>query len=403
MKAAMCRQSEEVLLQSDAEPQGVLIAWMQQHLPSCPSCRRHQRTWALVRESALAANDVLDDLTGARVFGRVQARLAEHAATEGGLQRRSGPMRTRLAASLAFAAVAILAFVLGTRLRKPEPGLAVAPVALEPYALHVPTQLDAAVSGKGLDHVELPPYAAMRARLGRAADLTLLGPLDITLRDSDKQRVELELGRGTLLAGFDGSGGRRLRISTPNATVDIVGTRFIVDASATRTRIAVDHGLVRVESLGRLRTVGSGLSWSTDEDALAPIDGRTARLFERAVQGRWEELASVPPPRNERSEASGERGTKENETTGRGKGVNRNQGAERTPHQRRVHVHGTSSTFEVDAEEADQTASRANPARRRSNVGSRAAGERLALAATPPLPSRSTSPIPTAPVQGAAP
>ena len=108
MKSAGCRRIEAVLIQSDAGMDARQIASMQQHLQSCPTCRRHQRTWALARESALAANDVLDDLTGARVFSRVQARLGAHVVRDDGRQeRRTRPKRALFVQSLAFAAVAI--------------------------------------------------------------------------------------------------------------------------------------------------------------------------------------------------------------------------------------------------------------------------------------------------------
>ena len=344
MKPAMCRQTEEVLVERNAERDAILMASTQQHFQSCPACERYQRTWLLVRENASKADDVLDDLTRARVFGRVQARLGAHTAREGRRQGSTRTKRTRIAWSLAFAAVTVLAFALGTRLRKGGPGLAVAPVALEPYTLEVSAEPREPTPGKDLDHLELPAHASMRARLGRTADLTLLGPLELTVHDRDKQRVKLELGHGILLADFDGSGGRSLRISTPDATVDIVGTRFLVAASAKRTRVAVDHGLVRVESRGRLRMVGAGLSWSTDEDALTPLNAQTVRMFERA-RGQWEDLASEPPPKDGvEAGTSGERAknghgpTGPTGPTGRAKGVSSDEGAERTPRQRRVHV-----------------------------------------------------------------
>jgi hypothetical protein len=341
MKPTVCRQAEEVLVARSAERDAALMASTQQHLQSCPACERHQRAWLLVRENASKTDDVLDDLTRARVFGRVQARLGVRTARDRPPEGPTRTIRPRIAWALGFAAVTILAFVLGTRLRKAEPGLAVAPVTLEPYALDVPAEPRAPISGKDLDHLELPAHASMRARLGRTADLTLLGPLELTVHDRDKQRVKLELGRGIIVADFDGSGGRSLRISTPDATVDIVGTRFLVAASAKRTRVAVEHGLVRVESRGRLRMVGSGLSWSTDEDALAPLDGQTVRMFERA-RGQWEELASEPPPKDHVEAGTSRERAKDGHgptgPTGRAKGVSSDEGAERRPRQRRVPV-----------------------------------------------------------------
>jgi len=87
MKLAACRRLEEVLVERDANRDAnrdaMTTASLQQHLQSCEDCRRHQQTWAWVQQSALAANDVLDDLTSARVFGRVRARLDWEAAQRG--------------------------------------------------------------------------------------------------------------------------------------------------------------------------------------------------------------------------------------------------------------------------------------------------------------------------------
>lgn len=399
MKLEKCRQFEEILVQRDVGTEARSLASIQHHLPSCPVCRRHQRTWSLVRQSALAANDVLDDLMRARVLGRVQARLGAQAAREGGPERRIRPRHTRVAWSLGFAAATILAFVLGTRLRRLEPPMAVAPLVLEPYALHPPAEPGSTVPRKGLDRLELPAHASMRARLGAAADLTLLGPLELTVRDGEKQRVELDLARGTVLGDFDGSGGRRLRISTRDATIDIVGTRFMVDALAARTRVAVAHGLVRVESKGRLRMVGTGLAWSTDREALETLDAGTARMFERAASGQWEEVVPEHPPGAARGETPGAGASKREKTTGRGKGVGMVGGAQRPARQRRVHVrHGRFPRL-VDAGGASETEHRTSQTNAPTAEDAPAPDRRLALAVTPPVPTGTVlSPVPPAPL-----
>ena len=380
MTLALCRQVEKVLVERAGGADAVAFASMQHHLQTCSSCRQRQRTWTLVRRSASAANDVLDDLTRARVFGRVQAVLGAGAAGGGGRERavRVRRVRVRVAWSTAFAAVLILTFVLGTRLRRSEVTRAVAPVALEPYAVHVPAEPRLSVPGKGLDHLELPPRASMRARLGPAADLTLLGPLELAVRDSDKPRVELELGRGTLLGDFDGSGGRSLRISTVDATVDIVGTRFMVVATATHTRVAVDHGLVRVESKGRVRLVGAGLLWSTDQDDLAPIDVGTAGMFQQAALGRWQELASAPVPADAKATERPEGATKDDRVSGAEK-TGRGGGKDPTARRRRVRVHRRTEVVERASRE---------PSRLSGPAGSSAGGARPIAAAMSPSMAR---------------
>jgi len=384
MTFAGCRQIEQVLVGGAAVGDATLGASMRHHLQTCSSCRRHQGTWTLVRRSALVANDVLDDLTRARVFGRVQAALGAGATARAGRERPGRGGRVRFAWSMAFAVVPILAFVLGTRLRHSESTGGAATVALEPYALHVTAQPRLAVPDKRLDHLELPPYAAMRARLGPAADLTLAGPLELTVRDGDKPRVELALGRGTLLGDFDGSGGRSLRISTADATVDIVGTRFMVVATAIRTRVAVDHGLVRIESKGRVRLVGPGLAWSTDEEDVRPFDAWTADTFHRAALGRWQDLVAPPVPSDAKAADRTEGAAKERvsgaEDTDRGEGA-------RPARRRRVHVRRGI----VVAVRAGSQAHGPSPL-----TGSPAGGAPLAAAAMPPS-------TPAPPLEGAPP
>jgi len=135
----------------------------------------------------------------------------------------------------------------------------------------------------------------MRARLGPWTDLTLLGPLELVVRDNHKQRVELELARGSLVGDFDGSGGQGLRIFTTDATVDIVGTRFLVEATSTNTRVSVEHGRVRVESRGRVQMVDGGTSWSTDGNELEPLPNDVLRIFARSAHGGLPDTATDEP------------------------------------------------------------------------------------------------------------
>jgi len=312
MTSATCRRTQEALLRD--EPR-LDEAALRHHVQVCPDCRAAASTRTTVRRSVHGADDVIDDLTKARVLGRILDELERVPVRRPALPSRGGdpdsalsrrPRRARLVWSLALAVAC--GVVLGVSVRGRDAADKTPPVVsgrltLEPYALHVGGDVPTALPRDGLDRLQLPAHAWMRARLGPSADLTLLGPLELTVRESRDLRVELALTRGALVGDFDGTGGRRLRIGTGDATVDIVGTRFLVEANLDRTRVSVAHGRVRVESQGRVRMIDGGMSWSTEKDEAEPLPKPVAALFERAARGTWGEV-NVDP---QESASSGER------------------------------------------------------------------------------------------------
>ena len=294
MTSAMCRQVQEAIARDGASPE--LIAARSRHLRDCADCRALEHARSRVRDGILAGRDELDDLTRARVL----ARLLESRPLESATGRSARGPRVWLGWTLAFSAVLVLLVTGVLHFRKAGEAGAPAPfpaVALEPYAVHGNAGPGSpAPSSGGLDRVELPPHASMRARLGRAADFVLLGPLELAVREGDERRAQVELRRGTLVGDFDGSMGGHLRIVTVDATVDVVGTRFLVEASTERTRVSVDHGRVRVESHGQVRFVGAQQEWTTDRSDVESLDAARAALFQRASHGKLEELAPEAAP-----------------------------------------------------------------------------------------------------------
>ena len=72
------------------------------------------------------------------------------------------------------------------------------------------------------------------------------------------RRTTIDMSRGFVAVAFTGGHGRRLRVRTPAATVDVVGTRFVVDIGANGvTTVAVSEGRVRVRAGGRTLAVGA--------------------------------------------------------------------------------------------------------------------------------------------------
>lgn len=318
MTSVACRHIQGTLFRD--EPR-IDEATLRHHMQVCPACRAAQSARAKVRESVRAVDDAIDDLTKARVLGRILDELAPEPMRRPDLSSRGragasssgrGPRgRARLVWSLALAVAC--GVVVGVTMRERQgaertASVASARPALEPYALHLGGDVPTPLPGHGLDRLELPAHAWMRARLGPRADLTLLGPLEVAVRDSQDRRIELGLTRGTVVGDFDGAGGHHLRICTGDATVEIVGTRFLVEAKTGSTRISVAHGHVRVESRGRVRMVDGGTSWSTDKDEVEPLPQEVRQLFERATHGGWSDASADPsgdtPPAERATSAS---------------------------------------------------------------------------------------------------
>jgi hypothetical protein len=291
MNATSCRDVQGAFARDDAGP--ALRALIGDHLRECPDCRAHDRRRAQLRDHILAADDVLDDVTRARVLARVLgARRRERAGDLASASAGRLNGRVWIGAALAGLAAVVLVLTGVPRAKRSEPVAARQPplAALEPYAVSA-----VGASSGGVDRLELPAGASMRARLRPSAELLLLGPVAVVVRDATDKLVTLDLRLGTLIGDFDGTSGRTLRIATGDATVEIVGTRFLVEAGPERTHVSVAHGRVRVESRGRVRFVDARQEWTTDGDEVQPLGARGAALLARADQGELAPVATEEP------------------------------------------------------------------------------------------------------------
>jgi hypothetical protein len=115
------------------------------------------------------------------------------------------------------------------------------------------------------------------AVLGAWGDLTVIG-------DGAAQVVRLDSGSVDLHVAKLGVG-QRFLVDTPDAEVEVRGTRFRVsvvpaDPSCGRgtwTRVVVTEGVVEVRHAGAEARVAAGEQWPTDCGRTASVDGRPAR------------------------------------------------------------------------------------------------------------------------------
>ncbi len=103
------------------------------------------------------------------------------------------------------------------------------------------------------------------------------------------RRTEITLTRGVVAIAFAGGKGRRLRVVTPAATIDVVGTRFFVDARVGSTLVGVVSGRVRVLSGVNTHSLSAGDTSRFWADAPA----EPAHAPAAAVLAQHEFLASL--------------------------------------------------------------------------------------------------------------
>lgn len=296
-----------------------------EHAQHCARCAAVLRRRGAVQKLALAHEDRLDDVTRSRVLARLTNTIDQVTSRR---VRGFGRWTPRLSWSLGFVAVAVVAFAVRLSLWNPSapvPPSAPSPVAsasvpspatgpgssptagpadvLAPYASPAAAASRGATLGRTLDRLEVPARATMRARLADVAELTLVGPLALAVTSADQDRVELELGRGTLVGDYDGSRGGKLRVRAGDVTVEITGTLFAVARDADGTRVSVAHGKVRVEGSQQIVEVTDNQSWSTRRQVLEPVPPSVSVLFEQASRGLHQEAEPAARSAGKRASA----------------------------------------------------------------------------------------------------
>lgn len=274
------------------------------HLKNCDRCQEDEQIVDGLRQTVLAADDRLDDLTRARVQGRL-AEAMEQAVEQATAE--APPWRGRAVKLAAVAAVAAVALAVVTAAilnwsdtgpvdaprKRQAPVMAAATMVLQPRAIvegSAPWPNSGLELGRKVSRLQVPAGVALQAALTRSAELTLYGPLDLTVERVAEGRVELRLARGILVGEYDGSAGGSLRIRSPRAVTDVVGTLFSVEAHDGQSRVSVSRGKVKVRGVGETVNLGARKSWSTRTSRIRPTPPSVSALF--AKHDRQPEMAT---------------------------------------------------------------------------------------------------------------
>src|SRR4051812_4604678 len=137
-----------------------------------------------------------------------------------------------------------------------------------------------------------PRNATLSLELGSHAHAALVGPARLDVLDTIGDATAVALRSGTLLAEFEGGPGRSLRIVTPSATIEIVGTLFAIEGRDPATCVWVAHGKVRMTTFARVIEIGGGQAACSDDVAPHAVtqEVRTALARHAAV------IAASDPP-----------------------------------------------------------------------------------------------------------
>lgn len=158
-----------------------------------------------------------------------------------------------------------------------------------------PQQASSGVELSVGQRLETPNDGGATLRLSTGTSITLSGRTSFRV-DSQGPSERFSLERGELSAHVAKlTGGRRFLVDTPDAEVEVRGTRFRLrvfdsaDTCASRTRLEVTEGVVEVRARAGIERVSAGERWPRDCTPEVP----------RAVEPVAS--ASVAPPHHDRA------------------------------------------------------------------------------------------------------
>ncbi len=138
----------------------------------------------------------------------------------------------------------------------------------------------------------VPAGARLLLDEGSRAELRLEDGSTLALTDGAAVDVgdlpgEVRLEHGRCVAEVAPQYGRRFLIATPTGEISVIGTRFMVAASAQSTEVSVDHGRVAVARAGQRIELAPG-QWtvaSADRSLRVQVTGDSD--LERGLLGWW--------------------------------------------------------------------------------------------------------------------
>ena len=151
--------------------------------------------------------------------------------------------------------------------------------------------------------------ATVEVRLADGSHFTLDGPAEAVFSERDGKRVTLNRGRLTASVARQ-SAGQQLRVRTPAADLEVLGTVFALEAALQRTNLSVAEGRVRLRRLVDGREVEVAAEQQVAASLLAtealvpegikvPPSAWTLPLTTEPerLSGTWIAADSVDPPR----------------------------------------------------------------------------------------------------------
>lgn len=222
----------------------------------------------------------LDDVSRARIKQRLMRELESEEV------RRIPPASRgpgwRWTAAVAAVALAVLSGVLLDRWREAHPP----PANL--HLLVVRSVADPVAGGRSLrrllgrpaSELAVPAGTSLRATVGTAGTITLLGGSRVSVVRSDAYGLEVRLHSGTVAAQVMWAHGRRFVVSAPGGTVSVVGTNFAVQVLPAGLGVAVEKGVVVVRPRNRGPVVvQAGQAWDTTASTPSTIPAALQRLL----------------------------------------------------------------------------------------------------------------------------
>lgn len=287
------------------------------HAAACAVCQERLARLRFLRDAVQAVDPTLDQITRARVEGRIVAALGAPAVAGSDRpgRRPRWPRIAAVAATTAVAAAALLVLTDRVRLSEVAPGARQgSPSHASPVVAAQPSRALPArpappsrrpvlrIDDRSPDptRLDVPAGARARAALGERARMLLLGPTQARIVAPAARRIDLALGTGTLVVEYHRHKGGALRVFAGGVKVDVIGTLFSVQTVSGETRVAVARGLVRVtDRQGRKQVVRPGQEWRATSGDSAPCSTAALALFaelsaEQPAEHPWALPAATP-------------------------------------------------------------------------------------------------------------